>query len=287
MKIVIIFIMIIVSLLLLCPVVSATTQYKEAAMAATMKDYVRVSLGLENIPGILLATATSYYNWISIGFLFLIGSMSSKRMTRFFAILVPVFAALFVWFGWLQAPNEVATWGIIIMAGIIGVVTYMKGSLRENFGGGGPGNLIINIVFYLIILQTCVGLVNATGVWTNPATNLSNNFAATPTDYQVNSPNADLKTIVPTVSNSGGLLEGAAGLLTILGQLALSCILMLVQIVISIAAFSVIINTIFPFIAQTSLGLFMLAAIQIGIWFAYVLFFVNIMAKPYPDATAF
>ena len=105
----------------------------------------------------------------------MLGAMSSKRMTRFFALLIPMFAAMLAFFGWLHAPNEVATWGVIIMTSIIGVVTYMKGSLRENFGGGGPGNLIVNLVFYLIILQTCVGLVLLQDVWTNPTTNISVN----------------------------------------------------------------------------------------------------------------
>jgi hypothetical protein len=280
------FILAVLMIVLLAPSVSAG--YIEAQRSATMKYYVLVSLGIENLPNMTLTKASSLYNWIAIGFIFLIGSMSSKRMTRFFAILIPIFASLFVYFGWLQASNPAQTYAVIIICAIMGVVTYMKGSLRENFGGGGPGNLIINIVFYLIILQTCVGLVNATGVWQHGN---QTNYAPTPTDYQMNAPNADLTQTVPTISNSGGLLQSVTGTASILAQLAISCVKMLMDIVVSIAAFSITINNIFPFITAPDgggmLGVFMLAALQVGIWFAYVLFFVNLMAKPFPDSTAF
>jgi hypothetical protein len=265
-----IFLLTIFALILLIPMVSADTQYIEMQRGATMKDYVTVSLGIENIPGITIQKATSYYNWISVAFLFLIGSMSSKRMTRFFAVLVPIFAGLFVYLGWLQANNPVQTYGIIIFATMIGIITYMKGSLKENFGGGGPGSLILNIVFYLIILQTCVGLVNMTGVWTHG--NQTNSIGAGGLGYQQNSPNADLSSQVNSSTQSGGFLSVASGVIGSLTDLVIGVMLMFLQIIMSIACFSYILLTIFPIIGESPLGLFMLAALQIGIWFCYAIF---------------
>lgn len=267
-----------IAITFLVPVVSA--EYVESQMGVTINSFV--SLGIENAPGMTAEKATAYYNWISMGFIFLIGAMSSKKMTRFFAILIPVFAGIFVYIHWLNGPDPVQTYGVIIMCGIMGVVTYMKGSLRENFGGGGPGNLIINLVFYLIILQACVGMVNSTGIWvhnenTNYAPNQTSQFAA----------NADLTQSVTKTSNSGGLLEEIWGTGSILLSLAGSGILMLINVVISIAAFYITISTIFPFITQTPSGTALLVVMQLGIWAAYVLFWINIMGKTYPDATAF
>jgi hypothetical protein len=269
---------ILIGIFLFIPMVSAVS-YVSESRGATMKDTFRVSLGIENVAGMTLTKALFYYNWISLGFLFLIGAMSSKRMTRFFAILIPIFAAMFVWMGWMNAPNPTMTWGVILMCGLMAVVTYMKGSLKENYGGGGPGSLIINIVFYLIILQTCVGIINATQVW-------ETNFAPTPENQQF-APNADLTQSINTATNTGGWLSVIASSATTLTDMALGGIKLLISIIISIAAFSITINSIFPFFAENPLGLLMLGAIQLGIWFVYALFIAVIFGKVYPDTVAF
>jgi hypothetical protein len=277
MKIFNLLIIILVGMMLLIPIVSATS-YTSASRSATMKDTFLISLGIENAPGISLVDALYYYNWISIGFLFLIGAMSSKRMTRFFSILIPIFAAMFVYFGWMNSPNPAMTWSTIIMCGLIGIVSYMKGSLKENYGGGGPGTLLINLVFYLIILQTCVGIINATGMWeTNYAPTQDSQFA----------PNADLTKSISTSTNTGGWLSGISSAATWITDMALGAIKLLVSIIISIAAFSITINSIFPFIAQSSLGLLMLTAIQLGIWFIYTIFMIQLFAKPMPGTLDF
>jgi hypothetical protein len=281
------FIILTLAILMLVPMVSAL-EYTGASRTATMSEFVKVSLGIENAPGMTLTKATLYYNWISIAFIFLIGAMSSKRMTRFFAILVPVFAALFVWLGWMHAPNPIATWGTIVMCGIIGVVTYMKGSLRENYGSGGVGNTLINIVFYLIILQTCVGMVNSTAMWNNPNTNITqNNYAdASQFDYQMDAPNAQLTTSLPSVSKAGGFWStfSSAGMGIV--DAAVGAGYMFLSVLVSVGCFAIIINSIFPFIGQTTQGAFLLIGIQIGIWFLYGLAFVAFFAKPFPDSIA-
>jgi hypothetical protein len=272
-------------LMLLTPIVSAT--YTEVQRGATMKNYVLVSLGFENIPGVTLTKATSYYNWVSIGFLFLVGSMSSKRMTRFFALLIPIFAALFVFFGWLQSPNPTATYGIIAMCGILGVVTYMKGSLKENFGTGGPGSIIMNIIFYLIILQAVVGLVNASGVWVHGS---QVNSALTPTDYQngvQNAPNADLSKSIPSASAGVGYGQTVIDTAAVMVQGLASVLFMILNMLFSLFAFSIIILQIFPFLTEIPLAVSMLALFQIGIYFSYVWFLYQLFAKPSSDTVAF
>lgn len=284
------------AILFLVPMVSAVDQFIYGERVITMKPMFFVSLGIENLPGMILEKAIAYYNWISMGFLFLIGAMSSKRMTRFFSLLIPIFAIIFVWFGWLNSPNPISTYSVIAMCGILGAVTYMKGSLRENFGGGGPGSLLINIVFYMLILQACVGLVNATGVWVHQSPsgmNVSLNSVSETglPNSQMYITNSNLTTSIPSVTNSGGWMQGIVDMITITGQLAVSTLVLLVKVLLSIVAFSLTINTIFPWITAAdgggALGVLFLGLFQFGIWILYVLTFVNIFAKPFPDSTAF
>jgi hypothetical protein len=284
MKLINLFLIGLIAVLLLIPMASATgADYIRAQRLATMKVYPLVPLGIENIPGITLEKTVLFYNFISIGFLFLLGAMSSKRMTRFFAILIPTFAGIFVYFQWLTSPNPIQTYGVIIMCAIIGAAVYMKGSLRENFGGGGPGSLIMNIAFYIIVLEACVGLINSTGVWEdsgkfmNSASNMSNEWI----------PNADLSESIPLTSDSGGLYNQAIGVASLIGQLTLSSLMLFINILGSLLLFSATLAHIFPFITTSPLGLAILGTIQLGIWFIYVIFIYQLFGKPFPDTVAF
>jgi hypothetical protein len=222
-----------------------------------------------------------------MGILFLLGAMSSKRMTRFFAILIPIFAGMMVYTGWMTSPNPAMTIGTICMCAILGVVTYMKGSLRENFGGGGPGNLIINLVYYLILLQSCVGLVNATEMWTHNADQSNMADASNLPQSVENAKNARLDSSIKSTTDSGGYLTGLVAAVSTLVDMVISVVKLLMSIVISLGAFTFVINTIFPFIGATPLGAAMLVLIQLGIYLMYVLFFVAMFGNKPADSTAF
>lgn len=287
MKTINLFLIILISILLLTPVVSATTtEYIGASASATVKIWPLVSLGIEKIPSVSLTKAVFYYNWISMGILFLIGAMSSKRMTRFFAVLIPIFAGMMIYMGWLISPNPITTWGTVIMCGLIGATTYMKGSLRENFGGGGPGNLIINVVYYIILLQACVGIVNATGMWVHQDQGNVVDATTLP-EYMNNAKNAQLDTSITTINDSGGWMTGLISAAGIVWDMVLSVIKMLFSVLASLILFSYVINSIFPFIGSTPLGVSMLVLLQLGIYLMYVLFFVAMFGNKPADSTAF
>jgi hypothetical protein len=262
-----------VLMLSLVPVVSATEW--GAAREMTVKNFV--SLGIEKIPGMVASKVQLYYNWISIAFIFLLGAISSKSYTRFFAVLIPVFAALFIWMGWLRSADPVSTWGIVVACGLIGVITYMKGSVRDKTGTSGPGSLIITIVFFLIILQTCVGVINITQVWGG-----SN---AAPTDQAAMNYNVDLSKSIPVTTGTGGFWSDIMTTGTLIGDMVGATIKLLITIVVSLALFSVVINSIFPFIVESGpIGVVMLGLIQLAIYLAYVIFFVQLFSKASPDA---
>ena len=72
----------------------------------------------------------------------------------------------------------------------------------------------------------------------------------TPSDYQANSPNADLKSVIPSATETGGLLNTALGSAGMFTQLALSCLIMLGKILLTVAAFSLVIAEIFPIMGK-------------------------------------
>ena len=234
-----------------------------------------VSLGLENV---VPASATMYYNLLSIGILFLIGSLSSSRNTRFFAVLLPLFAAILVYFEWLQGTNPVQTYGIIVMCMILAAAVYMKDSLRERFGVGGPGSMVINIMIFLILFQTVVGVVNMTGLW-------EGNAAPSP-ENQYSYQNFDLSKQVPVATNTGGLLGDIASTLGAMSDMLLSGLRMFLALLVSIGAFSVVLGSVYPWMVTNpdgtvnTFGVAILGVIQVAIWMIYVKFIYDTFVKP-------
>jgi hypothetical protein len=261
------------ALLLIAPVSAVNmSASRDAAMTGAFR---WVSLGLETI---VPANATMYYNFLSIGILFLLGALSSSRNTRFFAVLIPVFAALFVYFEWLKGPDPTQMWGIIVMCIILGVAIYMKDSLRERFGVGGPGSMIVNLMIFIIILQTVIGVVNMTNIW-------EGNAAPSPTNewsYQ----NADLTKQIPVVTNSGGLLSGIASTLGVLTDMMISSLKMMLTLLLSLVAFSGVLGMTYPWMVwypdgtPNIYGLAILALLQVGIYVLYTKFIFELYYKP-------
>lgn len=179
------------------------------------------------------------YTWFSIGFLFLIAGSSAQKGSEVIAFLLPLFAAMFVWWGWLVMPIEQGM-GIIIMSGMLALGVYFKGKQQEKFGIAGPGNQFLNIVFWMIVVQASIGFINATGLF-----GANMNAAETPLQYQ----NIDLTTSVPNTASTGGFFDTVTSDFYLLGAGALSAITMLWQILISIVWIKSLILSIAPFLS--------------------------------------
>jgi len=257
--------------------VSAATENVSAVVSVTCKGPydILVSLGIENF--LPLSQARIYYNWISVAMLVMIGAMASSRTTRFISILIPVMAALFVYFGWFtfaDPSNPARLLGIIIVGAVLAVAAYMKGSLHERFGIAGPGSMMFNLVFFIIILQATVGFVNSTALWdVNAAPTAS-------TEYS----NIDLKTEITSVSSTGGLLNDISQTTTILTEMAIGCLKMFISMGIALVAFSVTIAIVYPWIASSLYGPALLILLQVGIYAIYYMAFMRIVVKPIGEA---
>jgi hypothetical protein len=230
-----------------------------------------VPLGIESIPGITAAQVLWFYNLISIGILFIIGATASERNLRHFAILLPLMAALVVFFGWLQTPNPVTTWSIILGAGFLGGLIYMKETLRENWGIGGPGSTLINIAVFLIIFQCIVGVVNS------PTVGLfQNNVAPTPAEYQ----SIDLKAQVNSLTNTGGVMQDLLSFGSLFVTMAIGAVKAFILIVQAILLFSSTVVQAYPVFADSPLVVMFLTVFQLGEWvlfakLAYDMYYVK------------
>jgi hypothetical protein len=193
-------------------------------------------------------------------------------------VLIPVFAALFVYFEWLRGPDPVQTWGIIVMCIILGVAIYMKDSLRERFGVGGPGSMIVNLMIFMILLQTVVGVVNMTNIW-------EGNAAPSPTN-EWSYDNVKLEKEIPATTNSGGLLSDIASTLGVMTDMMVSALRMFLGLLLSLGAFAWVLNSIYPWICTNAdgspngIGYAVLGLLQVGIWVLYMKFIFDMFYKP-------
>jgi PKD repeat protein len=204
---------------------------------------------------------TMYYPWISIFLLFMITSLASKNNIRFIAIILPLMAAMFWWFGWLTGSY---LGSVIPLTGIIGAIYYMKGSLRENYGVGGPGSMLINIVVFLLIFQMMIGFINGLGVFdkatfmADPATQFSN---------------VDLTDVQTGVQNFGGINDPLQSTSAI-GTVAWATVKIAMQMIGAALLISVTLTEMFPYVPAE-----FFVIIQALVYIIYVLFIIKLFWK--------
>ena len=244
------YLILMVVILLLAGVVSADVSYATQGAGETDKgaDGVMVPIGIP-------VTHLYLYTWISLGFLALIAASAAQRNGEFWAILLPIFAAMFVWWGWLVMPTAQGI-GIIIMTGVLAFAVYAKGKQQEKFGIAGPGSPFLNIVFWMVIIQASIGFINATGLFSG-----TGNSAVTPLLYQ----NVDLATSVPDIASTGGFFKDITADLYLMGAAGFSAMMMFWKVLLGIVYFKGLVLSIAPFLADNTIVDLFLNVLTVGI----------------------
>lgn len=269
-----IFLAIVISAILISPALAINTSFSSTATFSNAFG-LRVPLGIET------AVPTNWilptYNFIAIGILFIIAGFAARRNVRFALVSIDALAAIMWWFGWMSMYNPATgeiNWttplSLIILTAVLCAAVFLKEANRENFGVGKPGSTLLNILYYFILLQTAVGFVNATGIWTD------NTNAAPFTDYQYN--NVDLSSQMYVQSNQGGLLEGLLSTITQLNNMAVQALETLLKIVNGIAGYPTIITNAFPWVQQSLLAMAFIGCLSVIIilldaWFIFLMLF--------------
>jgi hypothetical protein len=240
----------VILVLLMLFVGTSSAYYQEQWAGETGKgiDGVMVPLGIP--PDYLFV-----YTWISLCFLFLIAASASQRNGEFWAILLPLFAALFVWWGWLVMPAAQGM-GIIIMAAILALGVYFKGKQQASFGIAGPGSPFLNIVFWMIIMQASIGFINGLHMF-------DANSAVTPLKYQT----VDLEATVPNYAQTGGVGADIASTMFFAAQAVYAALIMMWSVLMGIIYFKGLVLSIAPFMNDYAVVDAFLTVITIGIDF--------------------
>lgn len=217
------------------------------------------------------------YNFIAIGILFIIAGFAARRNVRFALVSIDALAAVFWWFGWMSMYNpttgeinSTTPLSLIILVAVLCAAVFLKEANRENFGVGKPGSTLLNILYYFILLQTAVGFVNATGIWTD------NTSSASFTEYQYD--NVDLSAQMYTQSNQGGLLEGLLSTIYQLNNMAVQALETVLKIINGIAGYPTIITTAFPWVQQSLLAMAFIGCLSViilllDVWFIFLMLF--------------
>jgi len=112
---------------------------------------------------------------ISLCLIFLLASIFSDENVRFGYVLVPLFAALFWFGGFLPYTYLATTIPILIFMGVIG---FMRGQLKYKWGFVGTSSgILIKLVFFLIVVQLVIGYTASIGMFTDAV------FATPVNDY--------------------------------------------------------------------------------------------------------
>jgi hypothetical protein len=167
---------------------------------------------------------------------------------------------MFWWFGWLPGTLMVA---ILPFCLFLGVIYYMKGSLMENYGTGGSGSMLMNIVVFLIIFQLMIGFTSELGVFNHSS-------IVTPKNQYSN---IDLTDLQQNVSQIGGINDPlqTAGAITSGGYAALRVMMSMLGAVFVCGLF---LSEMFP---QIPIGF--IAILQAGIYVLYAIFILKLLFR--------
>ena len=104
------------SLAMSIPCVSAASLSRTVVSGTVMTKGllgILISLGIEN--WVSVTHAYYLYNLISISIIIFIAAMSGPRSEAAFTIIVPIFAGLFTYFGWLRLATPAQTQGLFYL----------------------------------------------------------------------------------------------------------------------------------------------------------------------------
>lgn len=247
--------------------------YVSAAASVMMKGPtgILIPLGIEQF--LPIETALIMYNFISLGFIFFIAAMSGSRSESRFCVVVPIITGMFMYIGWLNAPNPAKAWAITIIAGLLGVAIYMNEMNHEKYGIGGPGSKLMNLVFFLIIFQAAFGLISNYNLIemenTQPIPDVCN-VGYNCDEYR----NIDLSNSVTQYNESTGILSSVFNALTQLPTVVLQIIIFMINILAFVTFFPFMVgatlNGIFPGISTNVYYLAFAGVMNLAIWAIYV-----------------
>jgi hypothetical protein len=252
---------------------SGTSDYISVSVMTKGTSGRLIPLGIENY--VTATQATYLYNLISVCIILFLAAMSGPRSESAFTIIVPLFAGIFMFFGWLRLATPSQTTGLfylVVIMGAFGVLMYMNDQNKEKYGTIGPGSKLFNVAIFLALFTASLTLVSGFSIFTAgdaqpiPGTCSSGVSCDTYSNF-------DFTTTSSSLQNTGGLnVAGAAGWMV---ENSLKMAVVLINMLVGVFAFPLVLNGILngiaPGISTNATYLLFLAFLELIIVFIYVL----------------
>jgi len=243
-----------------------------------------IDLGIQNIPGVTMAQAKFYYNIISIALVMWLAWVADEPSSAQFCIIGVGISAFTAYAGWFTTPNPGGQWGLIIMCTVLAVILYMTEKKRFLYGINGAGDPLINILVFILLMQSTIGLINGAGIFDPGAT------VATPSEcangsvtYTNCAINGNLMlTNIQTTSGTNNILGQSFNILSTVVSMGWNLLVLVVQLLVSVACFAAVIYQTYPWIAGSPQAIILVGLLQVGIWIIYILALFRYVWKPMP-----
>lgn len=243
-----------------------------------------IDLGIQNIPGVTATQAAFYYNIISIALVMWLAWVADEPSSAQFCIIGVGIAAFCAWAKWFTTPNTGGEWGLIIMCAVLAVILYMTEKKRIQFGINGAGDPLINILVFILLIQSSIGLINGTGIFDAGST------VATPQECAYGSVTYDncaingnlMLTNIQQSSGTENILGQSFNILSTVVTMGWNFLVLIVQLLVSVAFFAAVLYQTYPWIASSPQAIILVGVLQVGIWLIYMLTLYRYVWKPMP-----
>ena len=244
-----------------------------------------IDLGLENVPGVTATQAKFYYNIISFALVIWLAWVADEPSSAQFCVIGVGIAAFCAYVRWFTTPNPVGQWGLIVMCALLAVVLYMTEKKRFLYGDNGAGDPLINIVVFLLLLQSTIGLINGAGIFSAGTT------VSTPSDcangsvtYENCAINGNMQlSSIQTNSGTENILGQTFNILSTVVTMGWNLLVLIVQLLISVACFSLVLYQTYPWIASSPQAILLVGLLQVSIWLIYMFALFRYVWKPMPQ----
>ncbi len=272
--------------LLVASASAQTVTQMAAGTSATMTGSLGllIDLGIQNVPGVTTTQAKFYYNIISLALIMWLAWVADEPSSAQFCVIGVGISAFTAWVGWFTTPNPIGQWGLIIMCAVLAVILYMTEKKRFLYGINGAGDPLINILVFILLMQSTIGLINGAGIFETGAT------VATPSEcangsvtYENCAINGNLMlSNIQTTSGTNNIIGQTFNYITTVVTMGWNLLILIVQLLVSVAFFSVVLYQTYPWIAASPEAILLVGLLQVGIWFIYMLALFRYVWKPMP-----
>jgi len=223
------------------------------------------------------------YNLIAVALLFFIVAFSGSKSEAAFCVLIPLFAGLFQWFGWLRMADSSQQSSLVVLTiicGLLGVFIYMNEQNKKTSGLPAPGSKLITVALFLMFFSAALTMTSGFTIFSPGASQpVPGTCAAGFSCDQYH--NIDFETTSASLSQNQGLGGGVASAIAALPGAVVGAIILLLNIMVGVFLFPVVLNGIVEGIWHGVSGNVMylgfLACLELAILVVYVLGFYELI----------